>query len=164
MQGNLGVHVHHIDPALFPSSVVHTLMSLALCLFRQGWVFSTPGCAAPLMDTAQAIRILPATPGTIAAKIPQLPNPSFYGLDVVRVPPQSRKSFAMFYNPDLQDVDYARKLIRDSFVRTRLILCHPKQFIEQRRNVALVPQHTSFHQTRSESEYSVKCPNTRRHQ
>jgi hypothetical protein len=163
MQGNLGVHVHHVDPALFPSSVVHTLMSLALCPFRQGWVFSTPGCAAPLIDTAQAIRILPATTGTIAAKIPQLPDPSFYGLDVVRVPSQSRKSFAMFSNPDFQGVYYVGKLIRNSFVRTRLILCHPKQFVEQCRDIALVLQHTSFHQTRSKSEYSVKCPNTRRH-
>lgn len=163
MQGNLGVDVHHVDPALFPSSVVHTLMNLALCLFRQGGVFSTPGCAAPLMDAAPATRILPASTGALPAKIPQLPNPCSYGLDAVRVPSQSGKSFAMFFNPDLQDVDYARELIRNSFVRTRLILCHPKQFIEQRRNVALVPQHTSFHQTRSESEYSVKYPYTRRH-
>ena len=163
MQGNLGVYVHHVGPALFPSSVVHTLMSLALCLFRQGWVLSTPGCAASLMDTAQAIRILPATPGTIAAKIPQLPDPSFYVPDVVRVPSQSRKSFTMFSDPGFQGVYYAGKLIRNGFVGTQLVLCHPKQFVEQRRNIALVPQHTSFHQTWSESEYSVEYPNTRRH-
>jgi hypothetical protein len=163
MQGNLGFHGHHVDPALFPSSVVHTLMNSALCLFRQGGVFSTPGCAAPLMDTAQAIRIPPATTGTIAAKIPQLPNPSFYGLNVVRVPSQSGKSFMMFSSPGDQGVYYAGKLKRNGFVRTRLILCHPKQFVEQCRDVALVPQHTSFHQARSESEYSVECPNTRRH-
>ena len=163
MQGNLGVHVHHVDPALFPSSVVHTSLKLALYLFRQGGMFNTPGCAAPLMDTAQATRILPATTGTLTAKIPQLPDPSFYGPDVVRVPSQSRKSFTMFSDPGFQGVYYAGKLIRNGFVRTQLILCHPKQFVEQCRDIALVPQHTSFHQTRSESEYSVECPNTRRH-
>lgn len=95
----MGVHIHHVDPALFPSSVVHALINSALCLFRQGGVFSAPGCAAPLMGTAQAIRILPTTTGALAAKIPQLPDPPFNGLDVVRVPSQSRKSFMVFSNP-----------------------------------------------------------------
>lgn len=44
----------------------------------------------------------------------------------------------MFFNPDFRGVHYVGELIRNSFVRTRLNLCHPKQFAEQRGNVALV--------------------------
>ena len=123
----------------------------------------TPRRAAPRLDPARAVTILSATTDALTTKISQFLDTSFYDLAVVGVISRSRESFAMFFNPDLQDVDYARKLIRDSFIRTRLILRHPKQFIEQRRNVTFVPQHTSFHQTRSESEYSVKCPNARRY-
>jgi hypothetical protein len=63
----------------------------------------------------------------------------------------------MFSYPDLQDVNYAGKLISNRFVRARLALCYPKQLIEQSWDVILIPQHTAFHQARSESEDGVEC-------
>lgn len=101
--------------------------------------------AAPPLNAAWTVTILSATADALAAKISQFLDPSLYDLDVVGVFSRSRKSFAMFFSPDLQGVDYFGNLISDRFARTRLVLCHPKQLVGQRRNVALVPQHTSFH-------------------
>jgi hypothetical protein len=81
---------------------------------------------------------------------------SFHNLDVIRALPHDGKSIAIFSYPDLQDVNYAGKLISNRFIRARLVLCYPKQLVEQSWNVALIPQHTAFRQARSESEYSVE--------
>ena len=123
----------------------------------------TPGRTSPPLNTAWSVTIFSATPDALAAEIPQFPDSSFDDFNVIHVSNQSRESFAMFFNPDFQGVHYSGRLIRNSFVRTRLILCRSKQSVEQRRNVAFVLQHASFHQTRSESEYKVKFPSTRRH-
>jgi hypothetical protein len=41
LEENLDVGIHQTTLALFRSSVVHTLMDLALCLFKQGEMYRT---------------------------------------------------------------------------------------------------------------------------
>jgi hypothetical protein len=115
-------------------------MSLTLCLPQQSRVLEAPGCAASSLDTTWTARGLSATTNTSAAKVPQPTGSSFHNLNVIRALPHDGKSIAMFSYPDLQDVSYAGKLISNRFVRARLVLCYPKQLIEQSWDNILIPQ------------------------
>jgi hypothetical protein len=88
-----------------------------------------PYCAPPSLNATMATAGLVATARAFAAETLKFSDSLFRARNVIRIVPNRGESCAILLYPDLERVDYTRELVRDGFVRTRLILSHPEQFI-----------------------------------
>lgn len=108
---------------------MHTATSLT-ALTRKCRVLGAPCSTAPVLNDTTTAAILVATARTLAAKALEFSDSLFRSLDVISIIAIDGESCAILLYPCLEALNDAGELIRKGFVGARLILSHPKEFVQ----------------------------------